>query len=178
VAKARKLKVFRTPIGFHDAYVAAPSMKAALSAWGADSNLFAQGIAEAVTDPDLTKEPLAHPGEIIRRARGSAGEHLRAVGKADRPSPRSPAAIRPSPGSRERGEKPNRSELDAVEEAVTALDQAHRAELREIELAVADLDRRRRQAERRHAVDREEAAERRDKAKRAYDRAMKAWREG
>jgi hypothetical protein len=28
----RKLKVFRTPIGFHDAYVAAPSRKAALEA--------------------------------------------------------------------------------------------------------------------------------------------------
>jgi hypothetical protein len=28
-----KLKVFRTPIGFHDAYVAAPSKKAALAAW-------------------------------------------------------------------------------------------------------------------------------------------------
>ena len=37
-----KLKVFRTPIGFHDAYVAAPSQKAALEAWGADSNIFAQ----------------------------------------------------------------------------------------------------------------------------------------
>ena len=28
----RKLKVFRTPTGFHDAYVAAPSRKAALEA--------------------------------------------------------------------------------------------------------------------------------------------------
>ncbi len=34
---ARKLKVFRTPAGFHDAYVAAPSRKAALAAWGADA---------------------------------------------------------------------------------------------------------------------------------------------
>jgi hypothetical protein len=33
--RAAKLKVFRTPIGFHDAYVAAPSQKAALEAWEA-----------------------------------------------------------------------------------------------------------------------------------------------
>lgn len=34
----RKLKVYRTPIGFHDAYVAAPSQKAALEAWGVETN--------------------------------------------------------------------------------------------------------------------------------------------
>ena len=38
-----KLKVFRTPIGFHDAYVAAPSRAAALRAWGADTDLFSTG---------------------------------------------------------------------------------------------------------------------------------------
>ena len=48
--RKQKLKVFVTSIGFHDAYVAAPSQKAALEAWGADSNIFAQGIAEQVTD--------------------------------------------------------------------------------------------------------------------------------
>ena len=65
----RKLKVFRTPIGFHDAYVAAPSRKAALEAWGAGGNLFARGTAEEVTDPKLTAEPLRHPGEVIRVSR-------------------------------------------------------------------------------------------------------------
>ena len=53
VERKSKLKVFRTPIGFHDAYVAAPSQKAALEAWGAEGNLFAQGIAEQVIDPEL-----------------------------------------------------------------------------------------------------------------------------
>lgn len=46
---ARKLKVFRTSIGFHDAYVSAPSRKAALEAWGAGKDLFAIGSAELVT---------------------------------------------------------------------------------------------------------------------------------
>jgi hypothetical protein len=46
VARTQKLKVYRTPIGFHDAYVAAPSKKAALEASGSDANLFVRGIAE------------------------------------------------------------------------------------------------------------------------------------
>jgi len=74
-----KIKVFRTPIGFHDAYVAAPSQKAALEAWGADANLFARGVAEVVTDPKLTKAPLERPGEIIRVSRGTADEHAAAL---------------------------------------------------------------------------------------------------
>ena len=66
----RKLKVFRTPIGFHDAYVATPTKKAALEAWGTDANLFARGTAEEVTDPKLTAAPLERPGEVIRVSRG------------------------------------------------------------------------------------------------------------
>jgi len=81
MAKAKKLKVFRTPIGFHDAYVAAPSRKAALEAWGSDGDLFAQGLAEVVTDPKLTKKALARPGEVIRMRRGTEAEQLRALGK-------------------------------------------------------------------------------------------------
>ena len=79
MAKAGKLKVFRTPIGFHDAYVAAPSQKAALEAWGSDHNLFARGEAELVDDPALTAEPLARPGEVIKRLRGTAEEQLAAL---------------------------------------------------------------------------------------------------
>ena len=37
---ARKLKTYQTSLGFFDLAIAAPSMKAALEAWGADSNLF------------------------------------------------------------------------------------------------------------------------------------------
>jgi hypothetical protein len=68
----RQLKVFRTSTGFHDAYVAAPSQKAALEAWGADANLFARGVAEQVTDAALMAEPLKHPGEVIRVSRGES----------------------------------------------------------------------------------------------------------
>jgi hypothetical protein len=37
---ARKLNTYQTSLGFFDLAVAATSMKAALEAWGADSNLF------------------------------------------------------------------------------------------------------------------------------------------
>jgi hypothetical protein len=40
MARSARLKVFRTPIGFHDAYIAAPSQKAALEAWGSDKDIF------------------------------------------------------------------------------------------------------------------------------------------
>jgi hypothetical protein len=43
---ARKLKTYQTSLGFFDLAMAAPSMKAALEAWGADSNLFHQGAAK------------------------------------------------------------------------------------------------------------------------------------
>jgi flagellar motility protein MotE (MotC chaperone) len=43
---ARKLKVFQTSQGFFDLAIAAPSMKAALEAWGASSNFFHQGFAK------------------------------------------------------------------------------------------------------------------------------------
>lgn len=93
MARRQKLKVFRTPTGFHDAYVAAPSRKAALEAWGSDADLFARGIAEVVTDEELSREPLANPGKVIRRSRGTAAEQLAALppGMPRRPIPRADA---------------------------------------------------------------------------------------
>ena len=174
MAKARKLKVFRTPIGFHDAYVAATSRQAALAAWGADGNLFAQGMAEEVTDPKLMKMALESPGEVIRKARGTAGEHLTAV---DAPKPRKAGGSGTrSKTTKARGKKPDRAELDAAEDALATLDRSHRTELRAIDQAQVELDRRRRQAQRAHVADRADVAARRERARRAYDRGMKAWR--
>jgi hypothetical protein len=51
---ARALKVLRTAAGFHDASVAATNRKAALAARGSRADLFARGMAEQVTDPELT----------------------------------------------------------------------------------------------------------------------------
>jgi hypothetical protein len=127
-----KLKVFRTPAGFHDAYVAAPSQKAALAAWGSDANLFARGLAEVVTDPDLTREPLARPGEVIRVARTMA----------DAPAPTKKAARRkatPAPAPKPKP-KPSRAALaraEAALEAAEARQAEERAALKREEQALA-----------------------------------------
>ena len=69
----RKLKTYQTSLGFYDQAIAAPSMKAALQAWGASSNLFHQGAATETDDPDIVAATLAKPGVVLRRPVGSNG---------------------------------------------------------------------------------------------------------
>ncbi len=120
-----RLKVYRTPAGFEDALVAAPSRKAALRAWGSRADLFALGEADVVDDPAVTAEALARPGEVIRRPRGDARAFLAA---ASPPKPSKAAATVRTAKSKP---MPDRSHLDAAEAMLT------RAE--------ADLDARRRE---------------------------------
>jgi len=68
---ARKLKTFTTAIGFYDLAIAAPSMKAALDAWGARQNLFHEGLARETDDPDIVAATLEKPGVVLRRAVGT-----------------------------------------------------------------------------------------------------------
>jgi colicin import membrane protein len=70
---ARKLKTYQTSLGFFDMAIAAPSMKAALEAWGSKSNLFHQGFANEVDDPEIVAATLSKPGVILRRPVGSSG---------------------------------------------------------------------------------------------------------
>lgn len=179
--RKQKLKVFRTPIGFHDAYVAAPSRKAALEAWGADSNIFAQGIAEEVTDPDLMEEPLADPGKVIRRVRASADEHF---AELERRAPKSKTIAREEedggnvvelkPKSKPKP-KPSREELDAADEALEKAGRKQRRKLGEIDEKMRELDLRRRELQREYEKERDSLERRRDKAKSAYDRAFREW---
>ena len=69
----RKLKTYQTSLGFYDQAIAAPSMKAALEAWGASSNLFHQGVAKETDDPDVVAATMAKPGVVLRRPVGSNG---------------------------------------------------------------------------------------------------------
>ena len=175
--RKQKLKVFVTPIGFHDAYVAAPSQKAALEAWGADSNIFAQGIAEQVTDPKLMEEPLASPGKVIKRVRGSADEHF---AELDRAAPKKKAAKesgkvvqlkpkKPKP-------KPSRDELDAAEEALEKAEKKQRKKLREIDQGLQALERKRRELQRKIEAERDKLAEKAEQARAKYEQAMREWR--
>ena len=177
--RKQKLKVFRTSIGFHDAYVAAPSQKAALQAWGADGNLFAQGIAEQVTDPELVEEPLARPGKVIKRVRGSTDEHFAALDRTAR-KPKSKAQAEdtqeaPKPKAKPKP-RPGRDELEAAEQALEKVEKKQRKKLAELDEKIRELERKRRDLQRKHEAERDELAEERDRARSAYDRAMEAWR--
>jgi hypothetical protein len=70
---AKKLKTYETSLGFFHLAIAAPSMKAALEAWGADSNLFHQGAAKQSEDPDVVAATTAKPGVVLKRPVGSNG---------------------------------------------------------------------------------------------------------
>jgi colicin import membrane protein len=70
---ARKLKTYQTSLGFFDQAIAAPSMKAALEAWGTKTNLFHQGVAKEVDDPEVIAVTMRKPGVILRRPIGSNG---------------------------------------------------------------------------------------------------------
>jgi ssDNA-binding replication factor A large subunit len=164
---ARALKVFRTPIGFHDAYVAAPSQKVALEAWGSERDLFARGIAERVDDPALTKAPLARPGDVIRVLRqspdesavsqkGSAGR-TSAEKKPGKPKPRpSRAALDRAEAALERLKREQQEERDALTREEAALAKRRRSLEARQARAIASLENRleRTEASYRHALDR------------------------
>jgi hypothetical protein len=171
MARAPKLKVFRMAVGFHDAFVAAPSQKAAAEAWGSDASVFSRGEAELVTDPKLTEEPLANPGKVIKRLRGTAEEQIAALGPDEAPKPAKPSKAVPKPKPR-----PSRS---ALEEAEREMEQAKSrfAEARaDLAAREAELERERKALEAKQRADTERLEARLEKAQAAYDEAMKRWR--
>jgi colicin import membrane protein len=76
----RKLKTYQTSLGFYDLAVSAPSMKAALEAWGAGSNLFHQGFAKETDDPEVITATMAKPGLVLKRPAGSNGRFAEQAG--------------------------------------------------------------------------------------------------
>jgi hypothetical protein len=182
------LKVFRTPIGFHDAYVAAPSRKAALAAWGADNDLFASGSAELVTDPALTAESLASPGEVIKRSRGSVADHLDAAARAKpqgklrgkpqgEPKPaKGQGAAPPSKAARAPKPRPARDELDQAEAAIGAFETQAAIERGKLDRREAELLEERKALNARQRREAEKLEVQRDAARDSFDRAMERWR--
>lgn len=168
----RQLKVYRTAIGFHDAYVAAPNQKAALAAWGSDVNLFARGVAELVDDPALTAEPLAHPGAIIKRLRGSAAEQLAAL-PATKPARQKRELAEAA--SKPKTNPPSRRAFEATEAALKRLKADQAAEAAALQREEQALARRRREMERAHVAAQRQLTEARDQAQADYDRAMRQW---
>jgi hypothetical protein len=176
----RKLKVFRTSTGFHDAYVAASSQKAALEAWGADANLFARGVAEEVTDPKLMAEPLRKPGEVIRLSRGDLGAQLKALGprrKKPRQKARAEAAeAKPAPRKQARPTPPpKRDKVDAAEAAVRKAQDRHAAEAGKLERQREAIDSKLEALRAKQAKELARLERKRDEAREAYREALEEW---
>lgn len=171
----RKLKVFRTPIGFHDAYVATPTKKAALEAWGTDANLFARGTAEEVTDPELTAAPLAKPGEVIRVSRGDLSAQLRALGPRKKPAGKGKAAAKVKAPPARRKPPPRRDKVDAAEAALDQAMQRHDKEAAALERKRDAIERQLETLRARQDKETARLERARDKAREAYREALDRW---
>ena len=173
----RKLKVFRTPIGFHDAYVATPTKKAALEAWGTDANLFARGTAEEVTDPKLTAAPLERPGEVIRVSRGDLSAQLKALGPRKKPVAKGKTAQRPKSNGRpaRRRPPPKRDKVDAAEAALEQARRRHAKEAQALRKQREEVERKLDALTARQDKETARLERAREKARAAYREALEKW---
>ena len=202
MARSAPLKVYRTPIGFHDAYVAASSQKAALKAWGSGHDLFGTGEAEVVTDSALTKEPLARPGEVIRRLRATAAEQIASLpDKVEEPAPDPPEASaaprqkpepepkpkpapkprpkpkpKPKPTPKPRPPKPGDDQVIAARQALDAAIKAAASGRRDLDAREQALQRERRQFEQAQAKAAAALQDKLDRTERKYRAALAAWK--
>jgi hypothetical protein len=154
---ARKLKTYLTSLGFFDLAIAAPSMKAALEAWGADSNLFHQGAAKESVDPDVIAAAMAKPGVVLRRpvgSDGSFGEHAELPTNLGGPGP-TKAARKPK-GSK--AKRPSSRPIDKAAERKAALAFEKEQKRRERERASEEAARQKHRERRQQAVDKAQAA--------------------
>jgi hypothetical protein len=180
--RAAKLKVYRTPIGFQDAYVAAPSQKAAMEAWGSGKDLFTRGEAELVTDPALTAEPLARPGEVVKRLRGTIDEQLAALPPDAPPRRKSVKAADGEPPAKSRkpakppAPRPSRDALDAAEQALDAAEARHHAARADLAEREAALAKERRALEQAQSAETERLEQDLADAKATYEAATRKWR--
>jgi hypothetical protein len=154
---ARKLKTYQTSLGFFDLAIAAPSMKAALQAWGADSNLFHQGAAKETDDPDVLSATMAKPGVVLRRPVGSDGpfgEHAELptnLGDGERSK-----TVRQSKSHKVKKPSPRAVDKATEHEASVAFEKEQKR--RERERAREEAAKQKERERRRHAVDKAQAA--------------------
>jgi hypothetical protein len=130
-------------------------MKAALEAWGADSNLFHQGAAKESTDPDVIAATQAKPGVVLKRPVGSDGpfgEHAelpKNLGQDGRKKP----AHKPSTKAKKSSAQPDKA---ADRQAAEAYEQERQR--REREEAREEAATQKERARRQEAVDKAQAA--------------------
>jgi hypothetical protein len=165
---ARKLKTYQTSLGFFDLAVAAPSMKAALEAWGADSNLFHQGAAKQTEDPDVIAATMAAPGVVLKRPVGSSGpfkEHAELPTNLAGDNISKKAGGRPV---RRKPQTPPEPATDRAAERKAALAFEKEQKRRERERAKEEAVQRKERERRQKAVDKAQSAL--DAARRAHEK--------
>jgi colicin import membrane protein len=101
----RKLKSFVTNLGFFELAIAAPSMKAALEAWGMGANAFKQGFAKETDDAKIVAATMAMPGMVLKRPVGTKSAFTQ---NAELPT-LSNVLSRESVGSSKRVERPHKA---------------------------------------------------------------------
>lgn len=153
---ARKLKTYQTSLGFFDLAMAAPSMKAALEAWGADSNLFHQGAAKESHDPDVIAATMTKPGVVLRRPVGTDRPFSE---RAELPTDLGGGptkAARRSKGPKTK--KPSSRPVDKAADRKAALAYERAQSRRELERAKEEAARQKERERRQQAVDKAQAA--------------------
>jgi len=152
---ARKLKTYQTSLGFFEQAIAEPSMKAALRAWGADSNLFHQGAAKESTDPEVIAATMAKPGIVLKRPVGSEGpfgEHAELPKNLDQDGRKKPAHKPPAKAKR------SSAQPDKATERKAAQAYERERQRREREVARDEAAKQKKRARRQEAIDKAQAA--------------------
>jgi hypothetical protein len=172
----RKLKVFQAQFGFYDTVVAAPSQAAALRAWGVNQNLFASGEATITTDEATVAAATAHPETPLRRAVGSndpfALEPTSLPAVPDAPTKTAKVKPAVTVKAAEPANPPaDRSNLDAAEKALGALDEDRKREEAELRSQAEDLEERRMAAQSAYVEARKAATTKVVDARTAYRKA-------
>jgi hypothetical protein len=171
----RALKTYVTNLGFFELAVAAPSMKAALEAWGMSHNAFQHGFAKHTVAPDIIAATSALPGVVLKRPVGSTGpfkenaELPRTLPqlkppKVERRPPSVPPLRKPA---RAKAEKTTQADIISFERA-----RAQREKEREKERAKEEAREGREREKRRSAIQKAEAAL--EEASLAHEEVMQA----
>ncbi len=121
---AKKLKTYLTDSGFFQLAVAAPSMQAALRAWGMTHNVFADGLAKETKDARIIEAATAQPGVVLRRPLGS-----KTAFSTDAKLPK----VKPSKLPRNRAPRADASAVKKAQAALDAARKSHRATMQSIE---------------------------------------------
>jgi colicin import membrane protein len=165
---ARKLKAYQTSVGFYDLAIAAPSMKAALEAWGAGSNLFHQGFAKESEDPAVVAATMATPGVVLRRPVGSDEPFREHASLPTHLTDVQHDHKKPHP--RQKKQAPQQTDERATREAAILFEKEERR--REAQRKREEAGEERRRERRRQAIAR--AQEALDRSRGEHDKAMAA----